>query len=106
MSLVGPLNPPRNFYEVWSLIRGLGTSLLKLTFSENFDSFQQEVTIPANSELAIRNLFRSRIPTGFVITDHTGGIVRRGTTAWSNDYVYLENVSSTSPAVIKVNFLA
>lgn len=77
--------------DVKDAIRELALGLRKLTFGDNFSSFEEEVVISAGSELGIRNHL-TKIPKKFIIVDQTGhGVIARGITEWSKELVYLIN---------------
>jgi hypothetical protein len=79
-----------------ALVKDLANGLKFLTLGDNFNSFETEITIPATSELGIRNQLTS-IPKKYIIVDQTGnGLITRGTTLWSKDKVYLYNNGSVS----------
>lgn len=80
-------------------LKDLTVGLTKLSFLDNFDSFQANVTIDAGEELAIRNdLSGGLIPTQRIIV--RGGIGAQnlvdGTAEWTSEFVYLRNVGGTS----------
>ena len=77
--------------DIKGLIRDLSNGLRNLSFGDNFQSFEQVVEIAATTELSIRNQLTS-IPKKYIIVDQTGnGLITRGTTEWSTDYLYLYN---------------
>ncbi len=82
-------------------------SLRRLSFLDNFEGFLSEVTIPAATELAVKNQFRdARVPRFFLILDDIGqGIIKRGATDWTKDFVYLQNISGGSEAHAFIFFL-
>lgn len=85
-------------------MRELTNGLSKLTFDQNFESFETTVTIPASSELAIRNELRGVVPTKrLIVRGGTGAYsVVDGDTAWTTDYVYMKNTSGSSVTVTLV----
>lgn len=89
------------------LLRDLQLGLTKLSFGDNFESFEVEVSIPATTELAIQNRLTSGlIPTKRVIVrggDGTQNIVD-GDTPWSSNFVYLKNVGATDVSFTVVFF--
>jgi hypothetical protein len=91
--------------DLKSSLRELTTGLRKLTFDDNFESFEVDVTIPAGTELAIRNELKS-IPTRrIILATNLGGLdVYDGDTEWTTDFLYLTN-SGASTAQMKVVFL-
>jgi len=63
------------------------------------EGFEATVTISATSELAIRNEL-TFIPTRYIILSQTGnGLITKGTTDWTSDYVYLYNNGAVSVTV-------
>lgn len=91
-------------FDIKTLLRELGTGLTKLTFEENFQSFESEQTIAANTEVAIRNQLDS-VPTEMLITKQTGNaLITAGDTAWTSNYVYVKNHDASNSATVKVRF--
>lgn len=87
-----------------STLRDLVAGLTKLTFTDNFDAFEAEVTIGAGSEAKIRNEL-STIPTKRMIVRALGSSdIIDGPTAWNKDFVYLKNNGGAS-ATISVVFM-
>ena len=77
--------------DLKGLIRDLANGLRHLTFGDNFQSFEQVVEITSTTELQIRNQLTST-PKKYIIVDQTGnGLLTRGTTEWSNDFLYIYN---------------
>lgn len=91
--------------ELAFTIRELRAGLQKLSFRDNFDSFEAVVTIAASTELEIVNQLDS-IPTGFLILRcNKGGLsVCEGDTVWTLERLYLKNTSATDAASITVRF--
>ena len=52
--------------ELSATIRELRTGLLRLSFKDNFESFERELTIPVSTEIVIENELGS-VPSGYVI---------------------------------------
>lgn len=73
----------------------LTLGLTKLSFADNFDSFEVEVTIAAGQELAIRNELGEAVTKRMIVR---GGAdaqnIVDGTTEWTSDFVYLTNVGT------------
>ena len=96
--------------NLWSWLKDLSTSLLKLSFSENFQSFTvTDLTIKANTEISISNQFQNiypgTIPSGRIITrQNEEAIIIDGQTPWSETHVYLKNTSLTNDVKISVIF--
>lgn len=94
--------------DLTKTLRELGVGLTKLKLTDNFESFQVEVTIPASSELQIVNELKSRLtPTQRIIVrgnDASKDIVD-GDTQWNQKYVYLKNTNGSSAATATVVFL-
>jgi hypothetical protein len=85
-------------------IRELDLGLTRLSFVDNFRAFKTTVTIPAGTELAIRNELRSVIPSERIILRSNSSSIVDGDTAWSLNFVYLKNTGG-SQATITVVFL-
>lgn len=85
--------------DIINLTRQLAVGLRDLTFSDNFRGFEQEVTISATSEARVRNTLNF-IPSRYIIVSQTGnGVVTKGTTEWSDDFLYLYNNGAVSVTV-------
>lgn len=90
--------------DFFSLTKELGISLRDLTFGDNFKSFEETVTISATSEYQFRNQLNF-IPTRYIIVSQEGnGVVTKGSTQWTSDFVYLYNNGSVD-VTITVIFL-
>jgi hypothetical protein len=91
--------------ELSATIRELRVGLQKISFADNFDSFESVITIPANSEVEILNSLNS-IPTYYLIlsADKGGLSVCKGDTGWTLSRIYMKNVSLTDAANITVRF--
>lgn len=75
-----------------------GALLRRLTFKDNFESAEVELTIPAATEITVTNPFRNsgRVPGKWLLIDDRGiGIIKRGTAAWTVDTLSFLNASST-----------
>lgn len=85
--------------DIVNLTRQLAVGLRDLTFSDNFKGFEETITISATSEGQIRNPLNF-IPTRYIIVSQEGnGLVTKGTTDWSTDFVYLYNNGATSVTI-------
>lgn len=87
-----------------SLGIALSAILRRLSFENNFECREVDVTIPAASEVSVRNPFRGgRVPSHYLIVSQTGGgNIRKGPTAWDANYLYFKNhhaVDSTSGTI-------
>ena len=95
--------------DLWSWLKDLTTTLLKLNFQDNFQSFSVVgLTIPANTEVAIPNQFRTaypgNIPTSRIIVRQQGDAnIIDGLNEWTETHVYLRNPSAND-AVVSVLF--
>lgn len=88
-------------------LRELSVGLKKLDFLENYESFKVSVSIPATSELAIRNELRDGTIPRFRIVVKGGANAQHivdGTTAWTSDFVYLYNTSASTATADVVFF--
>lgn len=96
--------------DLWSWLKELSIGLLKISFKENFQSFNvQNLRIPAGVEVAIPNQFRTSypgtIPSARIITRQIGDAnIIDGNTSWSDTHVYLRNPSAND-ATVSVLFL-
>lgn len=77
--------------QLASTFKDLYFGLQKLTFADNFESFEVEVTFQGNEEVPINNP-RDYIPTRWLVVDRdaAGGIIR-GSQGWTANTVYLKN---------------
>lgn len=84
--------------------RDLFIGLRRLSFEDNFESFEYNGAIAATTEISVPNKF-SFIPSRYLVLDATGGaIVGRGPTAWTSNILYIKNYSS-SATVAKIVFM-
>ena len=91
--------------DVTKTLRELAVGLTRLRFTDNFEAFEVEVTIPATSEVPIRNELKSKeIPTQrLVVRGGTGAQnVVDGDTEWTQDFVYLQNTGGSEVTVTVV----
>lgn len=97
--------------QLWSWLRDLANSLLKIDFIQNFQSFEvTNLKIPANTEVAITNQFSlsypGRIPSKRIITRQQGNaIIIDGNTVWTQNQLFLRNVSSNDATISVIFFL-
>lgn len=82
--------------ELGSIFTQLFLGLHKLKLEDNFEHFQVELTIPAASELEIRNELRDVIPSRRLIVRGNGVGIADGDAVWTKDFVYLKNTSASS----------
>lgn len=90
-------------FSLNNILKNLANGLRKLTFGDNFESFEVEVEIAANTEKKIRNEL-SNIPSCVIIDPKGNALVTRGSTDWTTDYVYLKNHDSTNSSTVKAIF--
>jgi hypothetical protein len=85
------------YLEVYlaSTLSDITTVLQKLTFKDNFKSFEATVTLTAGQELAIQHNL-GVVPTGRLILKSTSYEIRDGDTAWTSEYIYLKNDGASS----------
>lgn len=81
-------------------------ALRTLSFADNFESFDVEVTIPAATESEVQNYFRNgTVPSFYIITSMTGdGDVRKGDTAWTAELLYMRNPHATESVTATIRF--
>jgi hypothetical protein len=85
-------------------IRELFIGLRRLSFEDNFESFEYTGSIAATTEISVQNKF-SFIPSRYLVVDTTSGaVVGRGPTAWTSDRLFIKNYSA-SATVAKIVFM-
>ncbi len=77
--------------------------LRRLTFADNFESFEVVVTIPATSEIGVENKLKE-MPTRRIIVRSNSSSIVDGDTAWTKTHLYLKNTSATE-AIATVIFI-
>jgi len=93
-----------NLFGLKQLFRHLSAGLERLSFGDNFEGFEIELTIPATSELKIRNQLSFK-PTKYIILQQTGnGLLTAGDTVWNVDHLYMKNHGAV-PIIANVFFL-
>ncbi len=91
------------FADVVRAFRAIRDVLQRLTFADNFESFEEEVTIGATSEVSVVNKLDT-IPSRYLVMEMVGdGTVRKGSTTWTSELLYLRNPSASS-VTAKVRF--
>lgn len=107
MAKFGPFRVPGTIEEVWAQIRAIASGVRDITFSDNFISWEETITIPAATEKVIRNQFRGGIiPSRWVVVNVEGSnSVVKGTSAWSADFISLKNIHASLSTTITVVFL-
>ena len=90
--------------DIVNLTRQLAVGLRDLTFGDNFTSFEETVTITATSEHRFRNQLNS-IPSKYMIVMQEGnGLVTKGTSTWTDDFIYLYNNGAVSVTITVIFF--
>lgn len=92
--------------ELAASLRSLRSGLGKMTFTENFESFEIDLIIPAGTEATIRNQFRDIAPRYWIAVrkNEAALSVCDGDLEWTMDFVYLKNTHATDEAVLTVIF--
>lgn len=86
-----------------NLTRQLAVGLRDLQFKDNFVSFEETIELPATTEVRVRNSLNIE-PTRYIIVSQEGnGLVTKGSTEWTSDFLYLYNNGATT-VTIKVIF--
>lgn len=94
-----------NVRNIANLIRELSVGLTKLSFSDNFDGFETEITIPAASVLSIRNQL-SYVPTKrIILRQDKEAVISDSSTPWDDNFLYLENHHATNSVILTVQFI-
>lgn len=92
-------------FDIKQLLKELRTGLGKLDLVNNFQGFEIDVTIAANTEAKIVNQL-TFIPTRVIILGQTGNaLVTKSTTVWTTSHLYMINHDSTNSATVKLQFL-
>lgn len=84
--------------------------LLKLDLVDNFQSWEtDDLTIDDQTgtpgDYKIKNELSPTIPTRMIIVKQTGNaLVTAGDTAWTSNFVYIKNNSTTTDAIVRIIF--
>lgn len=89
--------------NVTSIFKDLANGLKKLSFSDNFDSFEVNIDIAANTEKKIRNELTT-IPNYVIIDAKGNALVTRGSTDWNLNHVYIKNHDASNSSTVKLIF--
>ena len=89
--------------NVVSIFKDLANGLRKLSFSDNFTSFEITIDIPANTEKKIINKLTT-IPNYVIIDAKGNALVTRGDTSWDVNSVYLKNHDASNSSTVKAIF--
>lgn len=85
-----------NLTGLSNIIKELAVGLLRLSFSENFESFEISGTLAAGTEVSYRNSL-TVIPKGYIIIKQKGnGLITAGEAAWTPQTVSLKNHGAVS----------
>lgn len=85
--------------DITNMAKQLAVALRTLTFSDNFDSYEEEITIAATSEARIRHDLNVT-PTRYIIVSQSGnGLITKGTTDWTENFAYFYNNGGVSVTV-------
>ena len=90
--------------DIVNLSRQLAVGLRDLTFGDNFKSFETTLVISATSEIRVRNTL-NLMPTKYIIVSQSGdGLITKGSTEWTSDYLYLYNNGSVDVTITVIFF--
>jgi hypothetical protein len=93
-----------NITNIKELARNLSSLLSDITMKDNMRSFTYEGTLAANGETKIRNLL-TILPNSYIIRYQSGdALITSSTTAWTDDFIYMENHHATNIATVKITF--
>jgi 3-oxoacyl-(acyl-carrier-protein) synthase len=82
--------------DIVNLTRQLAVGLRDLSFTDNFTSFETTLTVAATTEARIRNELSVK-PTRYVVVSQEGnGLITKGTTEWTDNFLYLYNNGAAS----------
>lgn len=79
--------------ELATGLRDLYTGLSRLTFQDNFQSFQAQVNFTGAQEVRIRHTL-GVIPSMRIIVRTTSQDIVDGDTAWDENYVFIKKTSA------------
>lgn len=105
MAIGLPFKLPTDNIE--KLVYTLQALLENLNFGTNIPGFIWEGTIPAASEVVIRNGLRGNVvPSGYLVTSLSGSpTLLRGAAEWTAEQVSLRNSSATTSLTARVFFI-
>ena len=95
-----------NIENIYELIQELMTGVTRLSFDDNFESFEvKDVSIKSGDVASITNSL-TVIPSKYIITAQEGGsiVAKTNTNRWNTDTVYLKNYG-TDDVTISVIFM-
>lgn len=83
--------------EISKMGREIAVRMKSLTFSDNFESFEVDIDILANSERANIPNSLKLIPKRYIIVSQVGdGLITKGDTAWNINYISFKNNGSNN----------
>ena len=91
--------------KLTNLIRELSVGLTKLDFMDNFEAFEVEVTIPPATVLEIRNELDFIPSKRIIVKQDDEAAISDSSTAWTLDFVYLENHDANNTVIVTVIFM-
>lgn len=77
-------------------LKDLFSGLGRLSFADNFQSFETTVTIAAGTEKAIPNYLGTQALKRIIVRQTGNALITDGDTAWTDNFVYLKNNGSNS----------
>lgn len=84
----------RCMYEVFNILRNL-------SFSDNFGAYVWEGSIAPGAEQVITHSLKV-IPSGYVVTKNSGGIIVDGSTQNTTSKLYVRNAASLTTATVRI----
>lgn len=87
-----------NLFDFKQLLRHLSAGLRRLDLDNNFEGEEISATIPAGSELRVRNPL-SFTPDRYIITSKSGNSTISKSNTWTKDYVYFTNYGADESTV-------
>lgn len=94
-----------NIKQLPNLIKELITGFDRLDLLDNFESFETEVTIAPSTVQKIRNELSFIPGRRVIVKQDVEAAISDSSTAWSSDYVYLENHNGSNTVTLKVIFM-
>lgn len=91
--------------DVAGLVRSLLVGMTKLSFKDNFESFEvQDIEITSGSEIKIANQL-TYIPSKYIIVRQKGhGLITQSDKAWTEKVIYLTN-NGPSDVTVSIVFM-
>lgn len=84
--------------DISRIVKELANGLRRLTFSENFQSFEITLTIASGSTSIVRNQLTSEPTKYIIVSSDSDGVISKGST-WDSNYISFKNNGSIQAEV-------